>query len=678
MRPLQFHRSVWAVLALGALGFLAFRLTQLLRYGDTALITGHMGDLARAFWMGARFDFKALSVMLLVLLGPASLVAMPTLMRRLGAWLQRGAVAAIFFVVNFSAACQYFYYGFYKTPFTPIVFGLYEDDTWGIIASIWSDFPVVTAMLGVIVATALQSWLVVRFAPGLPSARPSAAKRLAAGISTVLVLALLARGTLGTFPLRDQDATVSADPFVNDLVRNSLQTLYDSSRDRRAQVTISDDAAARLPAYGFASLDDLAKTLGVQGTASELEKAVFRRTPRNARLADRPPHVVFALKESWGTHALKFDSPENNLAGAMAKHLKGDITFWNFFPAHYGTHPTLEALLLNSPLTPLTQGQYGLISFPAAAARPFKEQGYRTIFVYGGSNAWRSLGRTLKNQYFDEVNDMGHILARYPDAQRTVWGVYDEYLFRYAYDLLQEGETGRRKTFIFLVSTTNHPPHSVPESYRPLPIDLKSMRAHLAKDVQGSEKQLQTYQYATHQFGLFLDRIEAGPLGRKTIVAATGDHNLRTLFQYRLPADSKDFHSVPGYFYVPRAYRPENPPDLDRYAGHRDMFPTLYRLALSDAPYPAFGDDLFAPLPERRSFAIVGYQLLFSRAGALLPYVGRPAAFQWDDSGSVLKQAAGIPPMLAQQGERARAISALADWYTRYQVIESKKRAGRS
>jgi phosphoglycerol transferase MdoB-like AlkP superfamily enzyme len=676
MRPLQFHRSVWAVLALGALGFLAFRLAQLLRYGDTALITGHTGDLARAFWMGARFDLKALSVMLLLFLGPASLIAVPALTRRVGAGLQRGAVAVIFFVVNFSAACQYFYYGFYRTPFTPIVFGLYEDDTRGIIASIWSDFPLVTAMLGVIAATAMQSWLVVRFAS--PSSRPSAAKTLAIGIFAVLVLGLLARGTLGTFPLRDQDATVSADPFVNDLVRNSLQTLYDSSRDRREQVTISDDAAARLPAYGFASLDDLAKTLGVQtGTASELEKSVFRHTPRNARLADHPPHVVFALMESWGTHALKFDSPGNNLAGAMARHLKDDFTFWNFFPAQNGTHPTLEALLLNSPLTPLTQGQYGLISFPAAAARPFKEQGYRTIFIYGGSNAWRSLGRALKHQYFDEVNDIGDILAHYPDAQRTVWGVYDEYLFRYAYDLLREGEARRQKIFLFLVSTTNHPPHSVPENYRPLPTDPVSMRAHLAKDVRGSEKQLQTFQYATHQLGLFLDGIEAGPLGRKTIVAATGDHNLRTLMEYRMPADSKDMHRVPGYFYVPSAYRPANPPDLDRYAGHRDMFPTLYRLALSDATYPAFGDDLFAPLPESRSFAMVGYQLLFSRAGALLPYVSRPAAFRWDDSGSVLEQTAGIPPVLAQQGERARALSALADWYTRYQVIESRKRAGR-
>lgn len=677
MRPLLFSRAIWSALALGVLGFFAFRLAQLLRYGDPALLGEHWEDLARAFWMGARFDLKAFSVMLLLLLGPASLAAIPEVTRRAGAWLQRWAVPAIFFVANFSAACQYFYYGFYKTPFTPIVFGIYEDDTLGVIASIWSDFPVVTAISGVIAATAIQSWLVFRFARGGSAAPRPLARRLATAIPTVLALAFLARGTLSTFPLHDQDATVSPDPFVNDLVRNSLQTLYDSSKDRRAQVTIAADPAVRLPAYGFASPDELGRALGSSsGTPRDLEGSIFRRTPRNPSLVRNPPHVVFALMESWGSHPLKFDSPKNDLTGAMRKHLKGDFSFRNFFPAQNGTHPTLEALLLNSPLTPLTQGQYGLISFRAAALRPFKEQGYRTVFVHGGSNAWRALGRALKHQYFDEVHDIGDILARYPDAERTVWGVYDEYLFRFAHDLLLKADAEGQKIFLFLMSTTNHPPHSVPSAYRLLPIDPDSMRAYFAMDLENSVKQVQTYQYATHQLGLFIDTIESEPLGRKTIVVATGDHNLRTLLKYHVPSDSKDLYRVPGYFYVPEAYRPAGLPDLDRYSGHRDIFPTLYNLALSDAVYPAYGENLFAPLPEKREFAIVSYQLLFSRQGALLPFVGKPAAFLWDAPQTSLLQAGSAPAALLEQGEQARAITALADWYTRYQVITSRQGVG--
>jgi len=674
MMPIQFARSAWAVLALGVLGFFAFRAAQLLHYGEVTLFADRPGDLARAFWMGMRFDLKSLSVMLLLLLGPASLAAIPAFARKAGARLQRIAVPAIFFIANFTAACQYFYYGFYKTPFTPIIFGIYEDDTVGVLASIWSDFPVVSAILGVIALTVLQSWLVFRFAsPGSAVDRPWA-KRLAVAIPTVLILALFARGSLSTFPLHNQDATVSADPFVNDLVRNSLQTLYDSSKDRRAQVTIGADPTVRLASYGFASLADLGRALGSNsGTPHDLEESIFRRTPHNPILARNPPHVVFALMESWGAHALKFDSPTNNLSGAMGKHLRGDFSFRNFFPAQNGTHPTLEALLLNSPLTPLTQGQYGQISFPAAALRPFKEQGYRTVFIHGGSNAWRSLGRALKRQYFDETHDMGDILARYPDAERTVWGVYDEYLFRFAHELLLKADAKGQKVFLFLMSTTNHPPHSVPSTYHLLPLDPDSMRAHFAKDLESSVKQIQTYQYATHQLGLFIDGIESGPLGRKTIIVATGDHNLRTLLQYHLPSDAKDLYRVPGYFYVPKAYLPATPPDLDRYSGHRDIFPTLYCLALSDAVYPAYGDNLFAALPEKRQFAMVSYQFLFSRQGALLPFLGKPAAFRWDDTQAILAEAQPAPPVLLEQGEQARANTALADWYTRYEVVRARK-----
>jgi phosphoglycerol transferase MdoB-like AlkP superfamily enzyme len=673
MMPIQFARSTWAILALGVLGFFTFRAVQLLHYGEATLIAERLGDLVRAFWMGMRFDLKSLSVMLLLLLAPASLAAIPSFTRKVGARLQRIAVTAIFFIANFTAACQYFYYGFYKTPFTPIIFGIYEDDTIGVLASIWSDFPVVTATLGVVALTAVQSWLVFRFAsPRAAVSRPWA-KRLAIAIPTVLILALFARGTLSTFPLHDEDATVSADPFVNDLVRNSVQTLYDSSKDRSAQVTIGADPAVRLPKYGFASLAELGRALGARSAAPrDLEEWIFRRTPHNPRLAENPPHVVFALMESWGAHALNFDSPNNNLTGAMGKHLKGDFTFRNFFSAQNGTYPTLEALLFNSPLTPLTQGQYGLTSFSAAALRPFKEQGYRTVFVHGGSNAWRSLGRALKHQYFDEVHDMSDILARYPDAERTVWGVYDEFLFRFAQDLLQEAGTKGQKIFLFLMTTTNHPPHSVPSTYRLLPLDAVSMRAHLAKDLEESVKQMQTYQYAANQLGLFIDRVVAGPLGRKTIIAATGDHNLRTLLKYQSPSDTKDLYRVPGYFYVPQAYRPVSLPDLDRYSGHRDIFPTLYNLALSDAVYPAYGENLFAPLPEIKQFAMVSYQLLFSRQGALLPFVGKPGAFRWDASQTGLSQADPAPAALLEQGEQARALTALADWYTRYQVTERK------
>ncbi|UUM22228.1 LTA synthase family protein [Mycoavidus sp. SF9855] len=681
MPTLSFSRAVWAVLILGTLSFTGFRIAQLLSYGDPSLIGQQCKELVRAFWMGARFDFKMLATGLLVCFVLASLIAVPKFSRKIGGYVQRAMVIALFFATNFAAICQYFYYGFYKTPFTPILFGLYEDDTYGVIAAIWSDYPVVWAWLMVIALTWVQTRLTFGWARGAQSvARVTKFcwRAPAVVLITLLALVFFARGQLGKFPLRDQDAVVCANPFINDLVRNAWQTLYDAVKDRRQQIHIStDDPTRQLAVYGFHSLEEVAHTLGAKsGSRQDLEAFIFQRTPTNEFVKAHPPHVVFALMESWGAHQLKFDTAQNNLTGALKKHLERDTLFHNFFSAQLGTHPTLEALLLNSPLTPLTQGSYGFMSYPAAAAKPFKEQGYRTLFLYGGSNAWRSIGRVMKHQYFDEVYDMGNIIERYPDAQRNVWGIYDEYLFHFAYDLLQDSEARGEKVFLFLLTTTNHPPHQTPDHYQPLALELSKMAPHFSADAQNAQKMVWTYQYANHQLGLFLDRISHSALNEKTLVAATGDHNMRALLHYRQPTDSKDLYRVPAYFRVPPAYRPSFKPDPSRYAGHRDIFPSLYHLALSDAVYPHFGDSLFAEVLSQNQYAIVAFESLFSREGALLPFVGRhPSAFDWDVSQTALAASADSTPLLQEQGRQARAWLALADWYTRYQVMQGVQRA---
>jgi phosphoglycerol transferase MdoB-like AlkP superfamily enzyme len=685
MYPLRFVRSAPLVLLCGCLSFASLRIVQMARYGDTSLFFQHELDVLHALWTGGRFDLKMLSSGILLLLVPAHSIAMVPPLRRFGAVAERGAIVTLLFCVNFAAACQLYYYDFYKTPFSPMVFGLVEDDTWGILAAAWSQYPVVGATSVVVTATALQAWLAIRCSrpphAGVKCAEQPARERRALSLKTLamlLALVVLARGSLGAVPLRDRDATISANPLINDAVRNAWQTLYAANNDRRDQVAIKTDPARNLAAYGFSSTDDLAGALGAaSGSLRDLEAAVFRRTSHNAFLDKHPPHVVFALMESWGAHPLAFDTAENDLTGAMAEHLMSDFLFNNFFPAQLGTHSTLEALLLNSPLTPLTQGDQGLRSYPASAVKPFKMKGYRTIFLYGGSRAWRALGRAMKCQYFDEVYDMADIMARYPDAQRNVWGVFDEYLFRFAFDLLATGDAAGQKLFIFLLTTTNHPPHSVPDHYVPHPLDLTDMRRHFALDFDRTRRMMRSYQYATDRLGVFIDWIETAPFGNKTVITATGAHNMHALIHYRRPADSKDLYRVPGFFRVPPRYWPAFSPDLNRYAGHGDIFPSLYNLALSDAVYPAFGHNLFGPAPASEQFAVVAFDSMFSRQGALLPLMGSsPVAFRWRIASSTLEYDPAPSALLTDQARRARARVALADWYTRYQVIRARSGAG--
>ncbi len=678
MHALRFSRVVWAVLILGTLSFFGFRLLQLLHYGDPVLFSQQQDDLLRAFWLGARFDFKMLAWVLLLLFVPIHLILLLPWLRRASAGVQLGAIAFLFFLVNFAATCQYFYYDFYKARFSPLIFGFYEDDTRAVVALIADKYPVLLALLMVLAVTAMQTLLTYRWAR-LPQSQQTptlSARRVGLTVVTLLLLAFFARGQWYVFPLYRDGVTVLPNPFINDLVWNAWHGLWGAVKDRRVQIKVGNDPTAQLNTYGFSSLDELAHTLGARsGSAADLEAFIYRRTPSNAWLAQHPPHVVFALMESWGAHPLKLSHAKNDFMGALGKYLKRGPLFENFFSAQLGTHPALEALLVNTPLSPLTQAENGYFAYPAAALKPFKEQGYRTVMIYGGDSKWRQIGRAMQHQYFDEFYDASHIRARYPEASQkeTVWKVQDEYLFHFAFDLLQEAEKKGEKIFLFLLTATNHAPNQVPPHYQRLPLDLASLRPRFSSKGQTSENMAWTYQYANHQLGLFLDQIDQSGLKNKTLLVASGDHN-RAFLKYNIPTESKDLYSVPAYFYLPQAYRPAFAPDTDRFAGHRDLFPTLYNLALSDAVYPGLGNNLFTKQPPQQQFAVINNRLMFSREGALLPFVGSyPSAFKWDKTYTTLTSEVQPAPLLSEQGKRARALLALTDWYTRYQVIQAHK-----
>src|SRR5690625_7035691 len=75
----------------------------------------------------------------------------------------------------------------------------------------------------------------------------------------------------------------------------------------------------------------------------------------------------------------------------------------------------------------------------------------------------------------------------------------------------------------------------------------------------------------------FLDGLEASGLLAKTVIAATGDHPNRAVFNYSDSSQLHLRHGVPIWFYIPEAYRQAKADDisLEQWASHEDIFPTL-------------------------------------------------------------------------------------------------------
>jgi phosphoglycerol transferase MdoB-like AlkP superfamily enzyme len=658
------------------------------------------GLVRRALGIGLQFDVKLLAG-LLILAGAAWLVARSAqaLIRRrwgstgtpdAGRWARAAGQGALFVGVALLSVVQVGYFDFYQSAFSPIVFGFFEDDTVGVLRSIWSDYPVLLMLAAVAALTGLQALLARALRPRLlarlaPLQRRPLSVKVALAALTLLMLALAARGSLGTFPLRSQDAAISNHAGLNSAVMNAPYALYVAWSDRSEQVRITPDSLPRrLQQFGFRDLAELQATL--QASPS-IGPGLMRRSAAKPA-GFRPPHVVVVLMESWSGYLLQFDDPaRNDLLGALRPHLQRDLLFTHLASAEMGTHPALEHLLLNSPISPLTQGRQGDRHYRSAAAGPFKAAGYRTVFLYGGSGAWRRMTGAMRQQDFDATLDMGAITARYPDAVTTAWGVHDEYLFRFARETLEAADARGERLFLFVLTTSNHPPHEIQDKDRVRGgFDAARFGPAAALPPADGDKLLQTYHYANEQLGRFLDGLATGPLAPQTVVAATGDHNIRTFFAYRLPDDLLRMTAVPLLLHLPSAYLPQPATPEQRrrwtqsWAGQDDLFPTLYELALPATPYPALGRNLLAePAAPAQALSINAAERVFGDFGALTLNGLTQQCFTWRTAPSAaasapieplggLQPAPCSPPHLAA-ARQARARLAWKDHLIRRQAL---------
>lgn len=663
--------AVRFTLLLGVLLF-AFRIALLVANADPAMIPAAR-EVGRALLMGTRFDLKV-----------GAFAAIPLLV--LGGWeTGRRRWAAVWvvvatFAVAMIAMINHAYYAFAHAPIDPYAFALFDDDTAAVFKTLWEEHHVLAAPVSALGLGFLVARLVLR-----PAGALSPRVRTAVALLVPALLLLAVRGRAGGFPLNQKDFTVSTDGLLNAAVPNGPTALLVAVGDR-AMGDIGDDPDEGLRAAGFRRPAEAAAVLGwtaPDASAEEVERALFRRTPPNAVAARNPPHVVLVVMESWGADVLRTQSRTNDVLGRLAPHFARGLHFTRFYSAQNGTFPTLETLLLNSPITPLTTGELGNVPFPQAATLPFRAAGYRTVFGMGWSAAWRGIGRAFPHQGFDEVADVAAMVAADPGAPVGTWGVPDGSLFRWAAQRLRRADEQGERLLLVLMTASNHSPYELPPGPAPGPLDVAALELE-GRNLGEPALRLPTvraYQYACDALGGFLDEIDVAGLGERTIVAATGDHNTRELIRYSSTADLLWRDRVPLFLRVPAAYLREGTVETDRWAGHRDVFPTLAGLALSEALVFRSGEDLLAPAPGTPR-ALTRYRTVLAEPGVVTELTG--AGVCWEAVRSPAAPSARATPAAAPgcgaelerlaREERARV--ALLDWYVRSRAIASRRHAG--
>ena len=406
------------------------------------------------------------------------------------------------------------------------------------------------------------------------------------------------------------------------------------------------------------------------------ERALKDSLPQNPVPVTRDakqPNVIFALMESMGRDEFdSYDPKTNDTLGALARSMKSGYVSHQGIPVGNGTFVSLEGLLYDSPLSPISQSRYGHEQFPFSNVLAFRRAGYRTIFLTSCTENWRELNRSLPLHGFDEVIGASKIKGRFPEAEMGVWGVGDKWTFRYAKELLEKASKDGKPVFLMILSATNHPPHHLPDHETGAAVDPAKLPPFLIqKPHDEMVSMLQTYSYAANALGNFVEGVRSEPWGKNTLIAATGDHNAR--FSYQPNGWYHHANGVPILFWLPDGFKPAAVPSSSQWVSHRDIFPTLRGIALGEKPALYQGRDIFEPgIPDAAdTFTGIGkYGYAIGSAGAAgVDGSGKLLCFRWQGDRLITSS---CTPELRKLGTIAAACRALSDYTVRSALLHEK------
>jgi len=492
------------------------------------------------------------------------------------------------------------FYSYFQNHINILIFGVFEDDTKALFSTLAKNYPLALVAAGFIAVFVVIYFLSKRILEknigGFYLEKIKPGYKILICLLLAGITFITARGSFKMFPLGVDDSEIANNAFINKVGINALYTLQ-AAFDARLKENRGMDYIAKM---GY-SKEDPARifsdylNIDVNKIDKNVpEKSLERKTKYNKAAEEIKPNVILIVMESLGTDLMHYDSPTFNVLGEFKKHMDQDITFYNFMPGHIGTIGSLEAVITNIQRMPsskyLSQSKYAYNKYFFSGPMPYKNNNYETVFMYGGNAGWRNSGSYMPNLGFDLIMGEGSMSKEY---ERNEWGIYDEYLFENIFKVLEKNDN---KKFIYVLTTSNHPPYTLPSEYKKMPLEItEELKNDITGDMKLSEMRFAAYQYACQKAGEFLTKLKKSKYADNTIVAITGDHNFWSVFSYTTER-KLDMLSVPFYLYIPERLKPDvNKIDTKTFGSHSDIMPTLYELSLSNTVYWAVGKNLLSP-----------------------------------------------------------------------------------
>ena len=506
---------------------------------------------------------------------------------------------AFFLVISiFSCLVNYYYYRTYENVIDVFFYNFLNEDIKALSITICNNYPIIYILIGLIVSAFCVYHCLKKIGAFLAKFIEKSNVYTAPILLVVLLffVGVFYNGGFTTTRIRAKAVTfydISPVKVINQARSNpiSLFHVYFKEYREARQINISNPTE-----------EDYTKILNVYSLPRENNKirSFYSTTDNNNFLKNNKPNVVVVYAESFSYDMSTFDSETFNVLSSLRSNLKEDLHFKNFISEANATLKSVVRFLFRVPfyLMPY-HNEYSQLHYSTFAFTPYLKQGYDLAFISGSPCSWGNLSSILKNHGVTKFACADSILEKYPEAPNLYWGIADEYLYKYAEDMLKEASTNNKPIAIFILTTTNHTPYTLPSNYHGLddsniPPEIFTQFSRYPKDEV--IKHYGTYRYSTEMLGNFINNVKSSDIIKNnTVIAFTGDHNARIgIFDPNYPQTKA--RGVLTSFYIPEIIKQNQNIQYNRekLGSHKDIMPTLIEHTLSNQEYIKLGCDLFS------------------------------------------------------------------------------------
>ncbi|MEE9407820.1 MAG: sulfatase-like hydrolase/transferase [Polaribacter sp.] len=395
---------------------------------------------------------------------------------------------------------------------------------------------------------------------------------------TFLVLSFGIYNSISHYPLRWSEAFFSKKNAVNQFALNPVLYFFDSFAYRSEGVNM-EEFNTYYPV--IASHLDLPKD-----TISFERKVVFDST------FTKKPNIVIVMMESVGIKPMSYYGNAIKSTPKMDVLLKSSVNFSNFYVHKSGTAASVFASVTGLPdiedvrtasRNPLLQDQRILFD-------QFTD--YEKLYFLGGSANWANIrGIFQANINGLKIFEEGSYKT---ENRADVWGIDDYELFKESDKELKKLHEKNKPFVAYIQTASNHIPFTVPdekESYKPLKENEVSADL-LKKSGFKSVAQLNALRYLDFNVARFLERAKEAGYYENTIFAFFGDHNtaMNPTEKYSKEYDLNiQLQHVPFFIHAPKYVKPKT---ISKNGKLIDLFPTVINLAKINHTNYTLGNNL--------------------------------------------------------------------------------------